>query len=94
MAKGLLFGSSRASAPRVVSSFSSVPYPGSMAHRVTDFGVIRWPASPCMTSSLSFCSSVVGAPGFKAGGHPRPNRGVPGDRNPRERGSRPLNTHR
>ena len=26
--------------------------------------------------------------------HPRPNRAIPGDRDPRERGSRPLNSNR
>jgi hypothetical protein len=38
--------------------------------------------------------NTVGAPGFNASGHPRPNLAIPGDRDPRERGSRPLNSNR
>jgi hypothetical protein len=36
----------------------------------------------------------VGTPGFIASGYPRPNLAIPADRNPRERGLRPLNSHR
>jgi len=41
-----------------------------------------------------FHSSVSGAPCFNAGGHPGPNWLIPGDRGPRERGPRPLNSDR
>ena len=46
-------------------------------------------------SFTSWCrSSVPGAPCFSAVGHPGPNWPVSADRDPRERGSRPLNSYR
>jgi len=47
-----------------------------------------------MNSRILNRLSVVGARGRNAVAHPRPNCSVAADRDPRERGSRPLNTHR
>jgi len=39
-------------------------------------------------------SAASTAAAFNVGGYPRPNLAIPADRNPRERGPRPLNSHR
>ena len=38
--------------------------------------------------------NTEGTTGFNGSGHPGPNRAIAADRNPRERGLRPLNSHR
>ena len=94
MGSQLVVGSSQAAASKVLSTPASFPYPVSMTQRSPGNSATRCSES----SSRSFTgwcrSSVVGAPGFKASGYPRPNLAIAADRNPRERGLRPLNSHR
>ena len=90
----LVVGSSRAAAPRVLSTPASFPYHVSMTQRSPGNSATHHSESLSKSSTRIASSTVVGAPGFNASGYPRPNRVVAADRNPRERGLRPLNNHR
>jgi len=89
-----MVGSSQAAAPKVLSTPASFPYSGSMTQRSTGFKASRCSESSPRSFTGWCCSSVVGTRGFTACGYPRPNRVIAADRNPRERGLRPLNNHR
>ena len=67
---------------------------GAMTQRSIGFGAPHRSEPSFRSFSEWRRSSVSGATCFNAGGHPGPNWLIPADRDPRERGSRPLNSYR
>ena len=87
-------GSSETGASKVLSSTAPFPYPLLMTQRFTGNSATHRSESRFRSSTGWRRSSASGATCFNVGGHPGPNWLIPGDRGPRERGPRPLNSDR